>query len=54
VAPEDLRAAAIALARTRAASRCYARVKAQLRGDTVARTRHIVATASDPMLSAWL
>lgn len=54
VAPEDLLPRAIELARTRAAAPSYARVKAQLRADTLARMHAIMAAASDPMLQRWV
>ena len=45
---------AVELARTRAATASYARVKEQLRSEVVARMRAIVAAGNDPMLGHWL
>jgi enoyl-CoA hydratase len=54
VAPQGLLERAVDVARTRAAARSYARVKQQLRRDTLARMREIIAASSDPMLERWL
>lgn len=45
---------AIATARSLAALRAYARVKAQVRGPTCARLARIVADEDDPLLDGWL
>ncbi len=50
----DTVARAVELARTRAAALSYARVKQQLKHDTLARMRDIVAAGSDPMLGHWV
>jgi enoyl-CoA hydratase len=54
VAPQELVSRAVDLARTRAAARSYARVKEQLKHDTLARMRAIIDASSDPMLGQWL
>jgi enoyl-CoA hydratase len=54
VAPEELIQRAVVLARSRAAALSYGRVKQQLRGDTLARMREIIAARSDPMLEHWV
>jgi enoyl-CoA hydratase len=54
VAPQNLLSRAVDLARTRAAARSYARVKEQLKHDTLARMRAIIAASSDPMLRQWV
>lgn len=54
VPPGDLLARAVDLARTRAAAPAYARVKAQLKGETLARMHEIVAASCDPMLARWV
>jgi enoyl-CoA hydratase len=54
VPPEALIARAVELARAHAAAPAYARVKAQLRRDTLARMREIIAAGSDPMLDRWV
>ncbi|HVN85988.1 MAG TPA: enoyl-CoA hydratase/isomerase family protein [Candidatus Binatia bacterium] len=54
VAPDALLGRAVDLARTRAAARAYARVKAQLKRDTLARMQSIIAAGSDPMFAHWV
>ncbi len=54
VTPQDLLQRAVELARRRAAARSYGRVKQQLKYDTLARMREIVAASSDPMLEHWV
>jgi len=54
VVSPDLLTRAVELARTRAAARSYARVKEQLKHDTLARMRAIIAASSDPMLRQWV
>jgi len=54
VAPQHLLSRAVDLARTRAAARSYARVKEQLKHDTLTRMRAIIAASSDPMLGQWV
>ncbi|HVO26752.1 MAG TPA: enoyl-CoA hydratase/isomerase family protein [Candidatus Margulisiibacteriota bacterium] len=54
VAPENLPQRSVEVARARAAARSYGRVKQQLKGDTVARMRAIIAASSDPMLEQWV
>jgi hypothetical protein len=43
----------VELAQMRAAAASYARVKDQLRRDTLSRMRAIVDTGRDPMLERW-
>jgi enoyl-CoA hydratase len=54
VAPEGLLPRAVDLARARNAAPAYARVKAQLKADALARMGHILDTACDPMLESWV
>ena len=54
VPAEALRDAAIAEAHALAEQPAFAAVKRQLRADTVARLRHIVAADDEPMLASWL
>ena len=54
VSAERLVERAVALAKSRAAHRSYARVKAQLKRRTLDRMRAIVASGSDPMLDHWV
>ena len=51
---EQLIARAVELARTRSALPAYARVKEQLKRDTLKRMQAIVAGADDPMLEHWV
>ncbi len=50
----DLLPRAIELARVRAVAASYERVKRQLKGDTLARMREIIAAGTDPMLERWV
>jgi enoyl-CoA hydratase/carnithine racemase len=50
VAPPQLIARAVELARSRAAASAYPLVKEQLRAQTLARMRHVVASGTDPLL----
>jgi enoyl-CoA hydratase len=54
VGPEQMLERAVELARSRAGARSYARVKEQLRHETLLRMRALVATARDPMLDQWV
>ena len=54
VAAEQLLPRAVELARSRAAAASYARVKEQLKGETLARMRAIIAGDRDPMLEHWV
>jgi len=54
VAAEGLVERAVELARLRASARSYARVKQQLKRDTLTRMRAIIAASGDPMLERWV
>ncbi|MEQ1866521.1 MAG: enoyl-CoA hydratase/isomerase family protein [Micropepsaceae bacterium] len=54
VAADRLVSRAVDLARARSALPAYARVKEQLKRDTLQRMRAIVADAKDPMLDHWV
>ena len=54
VAPDRLVARAIELAKTRSTLPAYARIKEQLKRDTLQRMQAIVAGAEDPMLDHWV
>src|SRR5574337_84405 len=53
VAPSVLLEHAVEVARTRASARSYARVKAQLKGEVLARMQASIAAGTDPMLQHW-
>lgn len=52
--PERLVPRAVELAKTRSALPAYARVKEQLKRDTLQRLKAIMAAADDPMLEHWV
>jgi enoyl-CoA hydratase len=54
VAPDALLERSVELARTRARAPSYGRVKQQLKHETLARMRAIIAASSDPMLEQWV
>lgn len=54
VSPDRLVLRAVEIAQTRAALPAYARVKEQLKSDTLRRMSGIIASAEDPMLDHWV